>query len=51
MMTRGMSLTVYEPLFAIRNSSGGKADEIMAPVKINNIPCNLELDTGVSHIL
>ena len=34
------------PMFAIRNSSKGKADEIMVPLKINNIPCNLELDTG-----
>ena len=36
------------PMFAIRNSSKGKADEIMVPLKINNIPCNLELDRGAS---
>ena len=35
-------------MFVISSPSKRKADEIMVPVKINSIPCKMELDTGAS---
>ena len=36
------------PMFAISSPSKRKADEILVPVKINGIPCKMEMDTGPS---
>lgn len=43
--SRGESHSEW-PMFAIRNSSRRKTDELMVPLIINNIPRSLELDTS-----
>ena len=35
-------------MFSVRNSSKRKSDEILIPHMINNVPCELELDTGAA---
>ena len=35
-------------MFSVRNSSKRKSDELLISLMINNVPCELELDTGAA---